>query len=170
MKVFVVILMFCVLSCGKNSQVQHPPVGGLLSQKDLEASRNRSKSLNENERKQIQNWISQQSEKYYPMAMNYWINTKNAATRLKKADGVAVNYKYMIYDFDGLKIYDKPEIKKNVQLGKFEDIKAVENAVRYLSSGEKATILVPSVLAFGTYGDNDKISNDTPLIIKIEVF
>ena len=74
-----------------------------------------------------------------------------------------------MYDFDYVKLYDAPKKNINVQFGRFEELKAVEDALRYMEKGQEATILVPSVLAFGTYGDNDKIPNDMPLIIKIKV-
>lgn len=169
MKNIVILFAFSVLSCSKNTQV-HPPVGGLLSQKDLDNSRNRSKQLNNLERTQIADWIKNQDVKFYPMAMNYWVNKENLISEPKKADGKSVSYQYDIYDFDEAKIYPESVIKKEVKLGKYEDLKAVENVVRYLKSGEEATLLVPSVLAFGTYGDNKKIANDVPLIIKIKVF
>jgi hypothetical protein len=169
MKNTVIILFFCLFSCSKNTQV-HPPVGGVMSQKDLENSRNRSKILNNTERDQIADWIKNQNEKFYPMAMNYWVNKENLISEPKKTDCKYVSYQYDIYDFDETKIYPQPVVKKDVKLGGFEDLKAVENAVRYLKSGEEATLLVPSTLAFGTYGDNKKIANDVPLIIKIKVF
>lgn len=169
MKNIFLLSFFCIVSCSKNTQV-HPPVGGQLSQKDLEISRNRSRSLNENERAQIKEWIKNQDEKFYPMAMNYWVNKEDLLKSSKKVDGTTVSYQYDLYDFDEAKIYPQPVVKKEVKLGKFSDLKAVENAVHYLKSGEEATLLVPSGLAFGTYGDNNKISNDVPLIIKIKVF
>ncbi|WP_090079084.1 FKBP-type peptidyl-prolyl cis-trans isomerase [Halpernia frigidisoli] len=169
MKYFILIFSVILISCSKQTQV-HPPVGGLLSQEDLAVSRNRSKNLNENERSQIQTWINNQDEKFYPMAMNYWTNRANLVSEPKKFEGTAVTYQYEIYDFDNTKIYPGSFSKQNVKLGKFEDLKAVENVLHYLKSGEEATLLVPSGLAFGTYGDNKKISNDVPLIIKIKVF
>lgn len=169
MKNLLLIVGFLFISCAKNTQV-HPPVAGLLSQKDLENSKNRSKQLNILERAQIEDWIKNQDEKFYPMAMNYWVSKENLISTPKKKDGNIVSYQYDIYDFDEAKVYPEPVIKKNVVLGKFEDLKAVENVVRYLKPGEETTLLVPSGLAFGTYGDNKKIANDVPLIIKIKVF
>ena len=76
---------------------------------------------------------------------------------------------YDLYDFNQEKLYEKPNQNIDAPLGKFEELKAVEDAVRYMKKGEQATLLVPSVLAFGTYGDDEKIPNDMPLIIKIKI-
>lgn len=103
------------------------------------------------------------------MSLNYWVDIENLSQKNRKADGEEISYQYVLYDFDNVKLYDSPKKNLNVQFGKFEDLKAVEDALRYLEKNQEATLLVPSVLAFGTYGDNDKIPNDMPLIIKIKV-
>jgi hypothetical protein len=43
-------------------------------------------------------------------------------------------------------LYEVPKKNLNVQFGKFEDLKAVEDALRYLEKDQEATLLVPSVL------------------------
>lgn len=166
-KVLAFVLLSVVVSCVK--QTAHPPVGGILSQEDLNISKNRSKSLNEMEIKHIQDWIQKQSQSFYPMGLNYWTDVAHLSQRTKKQDGEIISYQYDIYDFDGTKMYEKPVEKQSVVLGKFEELRAVEDAVRYLEQGEEATLLVPSVLGFGTYGDGDKIPNDMPLIIKLKI-
>ena len=114
-------------------------------------------------------WISNQDESFFPMSLNYWVNMKDLQNYPKRPDNSLISYEYSLYDFDGVKLYDDPKINTNVQFGKFEELKAVEDALRYLPEQEEATLLVPSVLGFGTYGDNDRIPNDMPLIIKIKV-
>lgn len=166
-KVLAFVLLSAVVSCIK--QTPHPPVGGILSQEDLNISKNRSKLLNEMEIKQIQDWIQNQKQSFYPMGLNYWTNVAHLSQRAKKQDGEIVSFQYDIYDFDGTKMYEKPVEKQSVFLGKFEELGAVEDAVRYLEQGEEATLLVPSVLGFGTYGDGDKIPNDMPLIIRLKI-
>ncbi len=161
------ILSLAAISCVK--QQAHPPVGGVLSDKDLTVSKNRAKILNELERNQIESWIDNQSEKFFPMGLNYWTNIENLKQKTKKKNGEPVSYSYEIYDFDMVKLYQKPFGRHQGTLGKFEELKAVDDAIRYMRPGEEATLLVPSVLAFGTYGDNDKISNDIPLIIKLKM-
>lgn len=168
MKKVIVFFVFLMISCVKNAQV-HPPVGGVLSEKDLEVSKNRAKNLNLMERKQIQDWIDHQEKKYYSTGLNYWTDVENSESRVKKNDGDLVSYEYYLYDFNQEKLYETPTKYIDAKLGKFQDLKAVDDAVRYMKKGEEATLLVPSVLAFGTYGDDEKIPNDMPLIIKLKI-
>lgn len=168
MKKIIIISSLLLLSCAQNTQT-HPPVGGFLSEKDMSTSKNRAKSLNVTERIQIQDWIRSQNQKFYPMSLNYWVNIENLQKNPRKIDGDIISYKYDIFDFDQVKLLDDSKERINVQFGRFEELKAVEDALRYLQKNQEATLLVPSVLAFGTYGDSKKISNDMPLIIKIKV-
>ena len=168
MKKIAVLSVLMLVGCKQPAPV-HPPVGGILSEQDLNTSKNRAKNLNQTERNQIEDWIRNQNEKYYPMSLNYWVNIENLNSKRKKKNGEKISYQYDLYDFDQVKLYDEPTKKVDVEFGKFEDIKAVEDVLRYLDKNQEATLLVPSVLAFGTYGDNDKIPNDMPLIIKIKV-
>lgn len=156
------------IGCAQNSQ-SHPPVGGFLSEKDLNTSKNRAKNLNNTERLQIQDWINNQTEKFYPMSLNYWVNVENLQQNPRKVDGESISYQYDIFDFDQVKMVTDKKERLNVKFGHFEELKAVEDVLRYLKKNEEATLLVPSVLAFGTYGNNEKITNDMPLIIKIKV-
>lgn len=169
MKKYVLFLMLLLVTACTKPATAHPPVGGFLSERDMQTSKNRAKNLNQTERTQIQDWINSQKEAFYPMSMNYWVNVKDLSTKTRKQDGERVSYQYDLYDFDHVKLYDHPIEKKEVQLGKFEELKAVEDVVRYLDKNQEATLLVPSVLAFGTYGDNKKIPNDMPLIIQIKM-
>lgn len=168
MQKIILLSSFLLLSCVQNTQT-HPPVGGFLSEKDLNTSKNRAKNLNATERVQIQEWINNQEVQFYPMSINYWVNVENLLQNPRRNEGDSISYEYEMFDFDGVKLSDEPKKRINVQFGHFEELKAVEDALRYLPQNQEATLLVPSVLAFGTYGDNDKIPNDMPLIIKIKV-
>ena len=167
MKNIVFIIGFLFVSCSKNAQV-YTPVGG-MSNEEMGVSKNRAKQLNTMEREQIQEWISKQKEKFYPTQLNYWSSIENMEQRKKKQDGELVSFQYELYDFDLQKFYEKPKVYKDAPLGKFEELDAIEDAVRYLNLDEEATLLVPSVLAYGTYGDGDQIPYDMPLIIKLKL-
>lgn len=167
MKNIVFIIGFLFVSCSKNAQV-YTPVGG-MSNEEMGVSKNRAKQLNTMEREQIQEWISKQKEKFYPTQLNYWSSIEKMEQRKKKQDGESVSFQYELYDFDLQKFYEKPKVYKDAPLGKFEELDAIEDAVRYLNLDEEATLLVPSVLAYGTYGDGDQIPYDMPLIIKLKL-
>lgn len=169
MKKLLFIPVLALMSCNRNTQTQvHPPVGGVLSQNDLNVSRERIKNLNTYEREHIQQWISGQSVKYYPTQLNYWTNIENYDKRERRPDNSVISYSYDLYDFDQTKIYDQPIERKDAKFGHFDELKAVENALRFIQNREEVTLLVPSSLAYGTYGDEKKIDNDIPLIIKLK--
>lgn len=168
MKHFIYLSLLFILSCAKQNPV-YAPENNFLSDNEMEASKNRSKELNNMERAQIEDWIKSQSTRYYPMGMNYWINIENLDHNPRKNNGEKVSYQFEIYDFDRTKLYDKPIENIDAVFGRFQEMDAVEDAVRYLKKGQEAELLVPSVLAYGTYGDNKKIPNDMPLIIKVKV-
>lgn len=166
-KIFYTGFLAIIASCAKPTPVHQEEQ--FLSESEMEVSKNRTKELNTLERTQIEDWIKVQNTKYYPMGMNYWVNIENLDKRARKNNGDKVSYQYHIYDFDRTKLYDLPTENINVEFGRFKEMDAVEDAVRYLNRGEEAELLVPSVLAYGTYGDGKKISNDVPLIIKVKV-
>lgn len=168
MKKIIFLSLFALLSCKRNNTV-YPPVGGVLSQSDLDVSRNRMKNLNATERQQIQTWIAGQNVKFYPTQLNYWTNVEGFDKRERRPNESRISYSYDIYDFDETKIYDKPIQRMNASFGHFDELIAVENALRYMKDNEEVTLLVPSSLAYGTYGDENKIDNDIPLIIKLKV-
>ncbi|MBK1896300.1 FKBP-type peptidyl-prolyl cis-trans isomerase [Chryseobacterium paridis] len=167
MKKILFISVLGLLSCNRNTQT-HPPLGGVLSQKDLDVSKARMKNLNASERMHIQEWINGQSVKFYPTQLNYWVDTEGFDKRERRQDNSLISYSYDLYDFDQTKIYDEPFERRDAKFGHFDELKAVENALRFIHDGEEVTILVPSSLAYGTYGDEKKINNDIPLIIKLK--
>lgn len=168
MKKILFISALALVSCKRNNPVR-PPVGGVLSQQDLNVSRDRSKNLNLLERKQIQDWVGTQDIKYFPTQLNYFTNIEGFDKRERRPNEDVVSYSYDLYDFDQTKIYDEPIARNNVRFGHFDELIAVENALRFMKTGEEITLLVPSSLAYGTYGDQNKIDNDIPLIIKLKV-
>ena len=168
MKKIILFCSFALIGCMKHAPA-HPPVGGILSEKDLDISKNRSRNLNLIERNQIEDWIKNQDEAFFPMSMNYWVNDKELTNQIRKSNGESISYQYDIFDFDLVKLYETPKKNKEVIFGRFEELKPVEDALRYMKKNQEVTLLIPSALGFGTYGDNDQIDTDMPLIIKLKV-
>lgn len=167
-KIICVISLAMIASCAKQNPVPSTD-DQFMTESEMDVSKNRTKELNNLERTQIQDWINSQDVKYFPMGMNYWVNIENLDKKSRKNNGEKVSYQYDVYDFDRTKLYDKPFGNRDVMFGRFQEMDAVEDVIRYLNQGEEAEILVPSVLAYGTYGDGKKITNDMPLIIKVKV-
>lgn len=166
---YVPFFLIIMSGCTKEQAV-YAPVGGSSRESQVNISKERARKLNEMERRQIESWISKQDEKYFPMPLNYWVNIENLNQRTRKNDEEYVTYQYYVKDFYGTEIYNKPKGFIDVKFSKFpNDLKAVEDALRYMNKGEEVTLLVPSVLGFGTYGDGDKIGNDLPLIVELKL-
>lgn len=167
-RMFLSLMSIAALSCAKQNPAPSQD-GQFMSENEMEVSKNRTKELNTLERSQIEDWIKSQDTKFYSMGMNYWVNIQNLDHNPRKNNGDKVSYQYDLYDFDGTKIYETPVKNLNATFGRFNELDAVEDAVRYLKPGQQAELLVPSVLAYGTYGDQKKITNDVPLIIRVKV-
>jgi len=168
MKYFPLFVLFFLAGCVQH-QPEYSPASRSLSEQEMQVSKNRTKALNNLEKSQIEDWIKSQPEKYYSTSLNYWVNMENLQSRPRKNNGDLISYQYEIYDFDWVKLYDKPVENLNVNFGRFEALKPIEDALRYMNEGEEVTLLIPSALAYGAVGDGDKISNDMPLIVKLKV-
>ena len=156
MKKLFYLSILTFLACTKQQPVTNAQEQ-FMSDSELEVSKKRSKDLNTLERAQIEDWIKEQKIRYYPMGMNYWVNIEGLENKPRKNNGEKVSYQYFIYDFDRVKLYETPVKNIDVEFGHFQEMDAVEDVIRYLNRGEEAEILVPSVLAYGTYGDSKKI-------------
>lgn len=169
MKKIILFSTFLALAGCQQKQEVYAPVSGSSAKQKVAASQKRAKNLNKLEREQIQDWIAGQKEKFYPTSMNYWVNRENFSEREKSPEETVVSYGYYISDFSGIQLYDQPKGYRDVPLNKFPtELTAVEDALKYMNPGEEVTLLVPSVLAYGTYGDGEKITNDIPLIITLK--
>lgn len=168
MKKAIILAGIIAIGC-QEKEVVYTPVGAYKEKSQTEISRDRARNLNILERQQIQDWIKNQDIVFYDMPLNYWINVPDLHTRPARKKGDFVTFEYDLYDFDNIKIYNKPKLWVDAKIGRFSELKAIEDAITYLRSGEEAILLVPSVLGYGTYGDGDKIGSDIPLIIHIKV-
>lgn len=167
-KAVALIGFLAVFSC-QQKDVVYTPVGEYKEESQVEISKNRARKLNQIERLQIEDWIKHQKVQFYAMPLNYWINVAELHKNTPKQKGERVSFEYDVYDFANNKVYSQPKTMLDVQIGRFNELKAIEDAVTYLAPGQSATLLVPSVLGYGTYGDGDKIGSDIPLIIHVKV-
>ncbi len=164
-KYFLLVLLVC-LACKK--QEAFAPIGGEKKVTDLDVSKERNKIRNAQERKFIEDWIVKSKQTFYSTSENYW-SSIDFSNRKMINQAKLFSYEYELFDFNNEKIYPEKTIKDQVYPVKEREVLAVEDALIHMNKGEEATLLVPSVLAFGSKGDENKIPNDLPIIIKLKV-
>ena len=165
-KGYFIIGILCLTACGK--QEVYPPVGGLKKESSVDISKQFNKGKNQKERVFIENWIKDQKSVYYGTSLNYW-SSVDFSKRTKREKKHLLSYGYDLFDFNGTQIYNDPLVFTDVIPAKVFEIQAVEDAIYYLNVGEEVTLLVPSSLAYGSFGDQNKIPHDLPLIIKLKL-
>lgn len=164
-KYFLLVLLVC-LACKK--QEAFAPIGGEKKVTDLDVSKERNKIRNAQERKFIEDWIVKSKQTFFSTTENYW-SSIDFSNRKMINQAKLFSYEYELFDFNNEKIYPEKTIKDQVYPVKEREVLAVEDALMHMNKGEEATLLVPSVLAFGSKGDENKIPNDLPIIIKLKV-
>lgn len=164
-KYFLLVLLVC-LACKK--QEAFPPIGGEKKVTDLDVSKERNKIRNAQERQFIEDWIVKSKQTFYSTTENYW-SSIDFSNRKMVNQAKLFSYEYELFDFNNEKIYPQKKIKDQVYPVKEREVLAVEDALMHMNKGEEVTLLVPSVLAFGSKGDENKIPNDLPILIKLKV-
>jgi len=100
----------------------------------------------------------------------YYYTKKDSIPSSKPSFGDVVNFDYNIKRLDGSIIYNKEKLKnQNYQIDKEELFFGMREGLKLLQKGESATFLFPSHLAFGFYGDLEKIGHNIPIISEVTV-
>ncbi|MGV4438836.1 FKBP-type peptidyl-prolyl cis-trans isomerase [Ornithobacterium rhinotracheale] len=96
--------------------------------------------------------------------------TKTQLGEKNTQDNDTIVYTYVIKDLQDSVLYSASEIGKKKQvMGKAEMLIGIEYALKRMNAGEKATLLLPSSLAYGANGDGNKIGANEPLVIELEL-
>ncbi len=96
--------------------------------------------------------------------------TKTQLSPKNTQDNDTIIYTYAIKDLQDSLLYTPTEMGKKKQvMGKAEMLIGIEYALKRMSAGEKATLLLPSSLAYGADGDGGKIGANEPLVIELEL-
>ncbi|MBL7947420.1 MAG: FKBP-type peptidyl-prolyl cis-trans isomerase [Bacteroidia bacterium] len=77
---------------------------------------------------------------------------------------------YSLYTLDGTQVYPADTLHPHVfRLGAAQHLKGVEEAVQLVKEGSRVRLVLPSHLAFGMLGDQDKIPGATPVYLDLEL-
>jgi FKBP-type peptidyl-prolyl cis-trans isomerase len=106
-----------------------------------------------------------------PTATGIYILASNPGAGMKIDTGCAVQLHFNVTKIDGKEIfssYSRPEPIK-FQYGNRFDTPGLEEAVGTLKKGGKATIIVPSTMAFGEQGRGNLVGPYSTLIYNVEI-
>ena len=102
--------------------------------------------------------------------MGFWISNSAIVSENMAKQGDFISYDYQVKNLDNSLIYSYQEIgPQKAVLGKIDLPRGLHAALQLISANDSATILLPSFLAYGGFGDQKKIDADTPIIIEIKV-
>jgi gliding motility-associated peptidyl-prolyl isomerase len=138
----------------------------------LDTSIATNKAINNQEYTLIENFISNSKENYIRSSYGFWYkyDIKNIKSEYTPKFGDRVYYSYWVKDLNGNWIYSPKETQeKNYYVEEEEIFIGLREGLKLMKKGEKLTFIFPSQLAYGYYGDTDKIGADTPLIYQVTV-
>ncbi|WP_459212875.1 gliding motility-associated peptidyl-prolyl isomerase GldI [Aquimarina rhabdastrellae] len=100
----------------------------------------------------------------------YYYTTKDTISSAKPKFGDIVNFDYDISSLRDQVIYTKEELKnQNYPIDKDELFHGLREGLKLMQIGEEITFIFPSYLAFGYYGDNDKIGTNVPIKVNVKL-
>lgn len=165
--IFCILIVFLIVSCEGNV-IQYP----VNYDKDefMKFSRERGKLILEEDNELIQNYIDSLGINFHKTNYGFWISNSGEITPTMAKVGDFVQYEYEVIDFDNNLIYSKSEIGvQDAVLGKVDLPRGLHSSLQMIEKGDSAFALLPSFLAYGGYGDRNKIGGDIPLIFKIKM-
>ncbi len=139
----------------------------------IDASVERNKKLNAQERVSIEKIIESQNNNYLISESGFWYyyNKKIESDTLKTPlFGDVINFDYNVKALNGSLIYSKEDIKtQTYAMDKAELFTGLREGLKLMKTGETVTFIFPSLKAYGYYGDENKIGSNTPLICQVTV-
>ncbi len=165
-----IVLFFILLqvSCKEPIKVQKP----YNQEKDKinQNSNDFGKFILDNENIAIKEAIKTtfKKQKFKKTKLQFWINEEIIENEINKF-GDIINYTYQILDLNGNIIYDYKTIgNKTLVIEKQNEVRGIEYALKIMNKQEEATLLLPSFLAYGGYGDSKKIPPNFPLAVQLK--
>ncbi len=138
----------------------------------LDTSIMTNKAINYHEYTLIETFISNSKENYIRSSYGFWYkyDIKNIKPEYTPKFGDLVTYTYGVKDLNGNWIYSpKKTQEKNYYVEQEELFIGLREGLKLMKKGEKITFIFPSQLAYGYYGDGDRIGTDKPLIYQVTV-
>lgn len=165
MKSLLLIIPFAFMSCGND---QHSNNNQTTDYK--ESLENANKKLVRSEDQEIEAYIQRYGWNMTKTGtgLRYMIYSKGKGAEVRKDD--IVKLKFNVSLINGSECYnsDKDGIKQ-LEIGKSDVESGLEEGLLLLHNGDKAKFIIPSHLAYGLLGDENKIPKRATLIYDVEL-
>ncbi len=163
-KILSLLFLFLTLAC-KSPEPRAPVIK--KSGQFLKESVIRNKALQKRQEDQIQALIQADTgNTYYSSSNGFWYhyNIKKEDDTITPHFGDLVTFNYNILTLDGKTLYSREEIGDREYAVDQEDLFiGMRKGLKLMKAGETVTFLFPSSVAFGYYGDNEKIGHNIPI-------
>lgn len=170
MKNILIILVLIGLVGCKSKIVQYPVNYDDDRAKFMEFSQDRNKMILNEDNELIEAYIDDLGQVFEKTSYGFWISNSGKSTETMANSGDYVKYEYEISNFDDQVIYSKEENGiKTAVLGKENLPRGLHVSLQLIEKGDSAIALYPSFLAYGGYGDQNKVGSNVPLIFKIKM-
>jgi len=168
---FLIVVLLLCFSC-KTPEARKPI--SVKTGSFIDESVARNKKLNAKEQAMIQEIMSTNDSNEYITSENgfwYYYNTKNTENTATTPNyGDVVNYSYSLRNLNGNLIYPEDAFKNlDYAMDRQELFTGLREGLKLMKPGETVTFLFPSQIAYGYYGDENKIGTNVPLIAQVTV-
>jgi len=160
------ILINVSISCRSDRKEFHKPAIENLDEKILNAN----KLIVKDEAKDIELLLKRYGWKMQlsGSGLYYSITDKKEGDLLQKGDKVEMNFSITL--INGEEVYNsKHDGTKTIVIEQSDEPVGLHELLKLMRVGEKAKAIIPSHLAYGILGDNNKIPPYATLIYRIEI-
>ena len=168
MKLLKFIIIALLFSCSENE----PRYAVNHNKKSVEKPSILKKIISE-QNKKIDKYLSKNSDYNFINSKRgfwYFYNKKNEFNDKSPEFGDSIIFDYSMADLNNKIIYNYKAIgEQSYIMEKQQIITGIREALKILKKGEIATFVFPSYIAYGMYGDLNKIPPNTAIICTIKV-
>jgi gliding motility-associated peptidyl-prolyl isomerase len=165
---FVICLGLTFFGC-KSPEARQPE--SVKTGSFIKESAQRNKKLNEHERKQIEALIESRAETNFIASENgfwYHYTIKVEKDTIMPKFGDSLEYTYSVSDLEGIEIYSRKQVGLKTYIMDQEELfSGLREGLKLMKPTENVTFIFPSQIAFGYYGDENKIGTNVPLIYDV---
>lgn len=137
----------------------------------IKQSAERNKKLIAKERNQIESIINKDSITDYIASENgFWYAYQNKVEQdtIQPEFGDTINFDYNVQDLNGKIIYSKNQIgNRDYVMEKEILFSGLREGLKLMKPSEQVTFIFPSQVAYGYYGDDNKIGTNVPIICEV---